>query len=130
MIERHYASVVIRDGQDRFLTMLHSKKAEHPWRFPGGKVDDRELPIAAAARELYEELGIVAEDLKLVSIHRTEVDGGVWVGHFYLLGDYSGVIEIVEPDKHIEWRYLTAHELLEFNSRPETDVVIDLLLKR
>jgi ADP-ribose pyrophosphatase YjhB (NUDIX family) len=126
VIERHYASVVIRGDRGTFLTVHHSQKAEHPWRFPGGKLDKGELPIAAAARELYEEMGVVAEHLKLVAVHRTEVDGGIWVGHFFLVGSYTGTIEIAEPEKHDDWCYLTTAELKALDSFPEHVVAAEL----
>jgi len=51
------------DGERRVL--VQQRPAGKPmaglWEFPGGKVEPGELPEAALARELEEELGIVAD---------------------------------------------------------------------
>jgi 8-oxo-dGTP diphosphatase len=55
------AAIIERDGQ----VLLGQRKPgdwnEFKWEFPGGKVDPGETPRQALARELIEELGIVAE---------------------------------------------------------------------
>ncbi len=121
-----YASGVIQDGAGRFLTIHHSKKKEHQWRFVGGKINGDELPIIACARETHEEIGIVPTSLKLVSTQTTHVDGGDWTGQFFLIEDYHGTIVLQEPDKHSEYRYMTVKELVEANSHPEAEVAADL----
>jgi mutator protein MutT len=54
------AAVIERDGKiligQRRLNDSHGGK----WEFPGGKVESREKPREALARELWEELGIRA----------------------------------------------------------------------
>jgi mutator protein MutT len=113
-----YVAIVIR-GEGGFLTVYHSKKKEHPWRFPGGKIEPGELAIVAAARELQEELGIEALSLSLYNTYSTYVDGAEWVGYFFLCDNYKGIPTLSEPEKHSEYRFLTAGELVGAGSTPE-----------
>src|SRR5690242_14616652 len=53
------------DGRAAFLiTRRNNKLRAHPgqWAFPGGRIDPGETPIAAARREMIEELGLAVED--------------------------------------------------------------------
>jgi 8-oxo-dGTP diphosphatase len=51
------------DGQGRVLLQQRSpgRSLAGTWEFPGGKIEDGELPEAALIRELKEELGISTE---------------------------------------------------------------------
>jgi 8-oxo-dGTP diphosphatase len=57
---RVVAAVIERNGQ--ILVGQRRKSDSHglKWEFPGGKVERGEVPVAALARELEEELGIQA----------------------------------------------------------------------
>ena len=123
---RHYAALILRDKSGRYLTVHHSKKVEHQWRFPGGKVDQRELPIVAAIREAYKELGIVVTGIRLVEItedHFTDAD--VWRGHFFEVTDYDGVPSLMEKHKHDDWQYMNVSQLQREDSHPEYEVALN-----
>ena len=68
------AAVVIREGR---VLLSQRKGGSHlagAWEFPGGKVEAGEDPRAALARELQEELGVIAKvgDIVEVTFHRYE----------------------------------------------------------
>jgi len=54
------AAVIERDGRILIGQRKRGDWNEFRWEFPGGKVESREEPRAALARELEEELGIRA----------------------------------------------------------------------
>lgn len=62
MKQIHVVAAVIRDALGRILLARRTEGRDLAglWEFPGGKVEPGETPEAALARELREELGIVA----------------------------------------------------------------------
>jgi 8-oxo-dGTP diphosphatase len=61
------AGILERDG--RILICQRKADQAHPlkWEFPGGKVEPGEEPVAALRRELDEELGIQAGEVREVT---------------------------------------------------------------
>jgi len=59
------AACIVRSGDGRVLLAQRSAGQIAPgfWELPGGKIDPGETPAQAAARELYEEVGLVAQSL-------------------------------------------------------------------
>lgn len=62
----HVAVGVIINHDNKVLIALRDPHAHQGglWEFPGGKVEARENVELALVRELYEELGLVAEEFK------------------------------------------------------------------
>lgn len=60
---RESVRILVVDN-DGFLLLLHTRDPARPeiewWELPGGGIEPGESPAEAAARELYEETGIVA----------------------------------------------------------------------
>ena len=82
--------------QGRLLICQRSPEGDFPnqWEFPGGKIESGEDPQAALRRELFEELGIIAEIGE--EVWRTEHQ---YPGHppvrllFFAVRRYSGAVE-------------------------------------
>ena len=60
------ASVIVVDENNRILLQLRSDN--NTWGYAGGSVDLDENVEDAAKRELYEETGLIAEDLILLGV--------------------------------------------------------------
>lgn len=71
------------------------------WEFPGGKVEQGESQPAALARELEEELGIIATVGEYVASHRREVSGRLIHLHAWHVPHYSGEIRALSHSQLI-----------------------------
>jgi 8-oxo-dGTP diphosphatase len=81
------------------------------WGLPGGHLEYNEKLVDAATRELKEELGIEATDLRICCIV-DDVEGNKHYIHVaFVLTRYNGNIELLEPDKCEEWRFFDQKKL-------------------
>ena len=58
----------VKDGKVLLVRQYRYAYGESIYEVPAGKLDKEEAPIKAAARELEEEAGLVAEELKLLYV--------------------------------------------------------------
>ena len=61
-------ALIDADGRVLLTRRPEGKPMAGLWEFPGGKVDDGEMPEAALIRELHEELGISVRDACLAPL--------------------------------------------------------------
>ena len=82
------AGIIVEAPEGRVLLQLRSDN--HCWGYCGGSIEPDERVEEAAKRELFEETGLIAEDLELF---------GVWSGpelhYIYPNGDEVSNIDIV-----------------------------------
>jgi 8-oxo-dGTP diphosphatase len=88
------AALIVR--RRRILVCQRTRHQPMPlkWEFPGGKIEEGELPREALRRELEEELGIdadIGEEVARIK-HRYKSGGAVEL-RFYLVRDYKGEVE-------------------------------------
>ena len=85
-LPRHRATVIVRrDGR----VLVVRDRGRPTYALPGGGIEKGELPIVAAARELYEETGLEASAIRFLFVfegkynnhhlYEVEADGGVAV---------------------------------------------------
>lgn len=82
------ASVIVVDSDERILLQLRSDN--HMWGYAGGSVELDEVVEEAAKRELYEETGLVAEELELLGVF-----SGIDMHYIYPNGDEVSNVDIV-----------------------------------
>jgi 8-oxo-dGTP pyrophosphatase MutT (NUDIX family) len=115
-----YTGLIIPGRSGSYLALYHLKGQE--WRFAGGKIEEGELPMSCAAREAYEEFGIVVTAMRFQQIVTHEADGQLWEGHWFVVDAFDGVPDLKEPHKHSGFRWLTLVELATLNAHPEHEV--------
>ena len=82
------ASVIVLDGQNRLL--LQQRKDNGMWGYAGGAVELYERVEDAAARELREETGLIADQLELLGVF-----SGPELRYTYPNGDQVSIVDIV-----------------------------------
>lgn len=82
------ASAIVEDEQGRILLQLRADN--HCWGYAGGSVELDEVVEEAAKRELFEETGLIAEELEFFGIF-----SGADTHYIYPNGDEVSNIDIV-----------------------------------
>lgn len=104
---------VVRDGK----LLLGKRKSEYhdgEWGVPGGHLEEGELMVDCARRELEEETGLHAEHFTFVNVdNEPRVDGWHYVHFGFIAEGVTGELELREPDKCYEWGWFTLDELPE-----------------
>lgn len=86
-------------------------KGEGTWTMPGGKVEFMEKLVDAAKRELKEETGLVATKLDFLCISDDMTDTAHYVTVGFIVKDYQGNPEAMEPETILEWRWFDLDNL-------------------
>ena len=82
------ASVIVEDFEGRIL--LQKRADTHEWGYAGGSVEIDEKVEEAAKRELFEESGLIAEELYLLGVY-----SGKEMHNIYPNGDEVSNVDIV-----------------------------------
>jgi len=91
-------AAILRNSRGRIL-VCERLGVEDAWQFPQGGIDDGETPEQALVREIWEEVGLEAGDIRIVErkgpYRYLYGNGRIKRGHhgkeqFYFLCEYSG----------------------------------------
>jgi 8-oxo-dGTP diphosphatase len=96
------AAIIQKDGRILLARRSRGEKCAGLWEFPGGKVENGETPEASLARELFEELGVVAQIGERVAESSHQYEHGSFRVIAYLVDKISGE---PRPNVHdrLEW---------------------------
>lgn len=117
-MRRHEVAVVVRRPGPEYLVVLRSPERGGYWNLVAGGVEPGEAPAEAAARELAEETGLVAQVLPLgLDLSYEKPAGRVRLDAFVAEAPAGW-----EPDldgEHVEHRWCSADEAVELLAYPE-----------
>jgi 8-oxo-dGTP pyrophosphatase MutT (NUDIX family) len=109
--------LILRPGL-RFLAVEQKVGADCIWNFPGGKIEPNENPRKAAVREVFEETGFMCNprSVRHLCKRRFSVSGTEWLGHFFVYYGPLLTMEIREPEKIVDLRWLDVQEARSLNA--------------
>lgn len=129
------ASVIVENEQGEILLQL--RKDNYCWGYPGGSVELDEVVEEAAKRELFEETGLIANELKLFGVF-----SGKDMHYIYPNGDEVSNIDIVyvcsfylgvlkkQKDEVIDLKFFPLSDLPENLSPPNIKALKEYIRKR
>lgn len=117
------ASVIVEDSNGRVL--LQKRADNHCWGYAGGSVELDEVVEEAAKRELFEETGLVANQLELFGIFSGKDTHYIYpngdevsnVDIVYICKDYSGILKCQENEVE-QLSFFRIEEIPENISKP------------
>jgi 8-oxo-dGTP diphosphatase len=113
---RAAGGVVWRPRNGKFEVALVHRPRYDDWSFPKGKLDDGETELAAAVREVGEELGATAAVTRRIGEVRYEVAGGTKSVQYWVMRHVDGRFEPSAEVDEVEWlRPKAARELLSYD---------------
>ena len=95
------------------------------WEFPGGKIEDGEIPEECMARELMEELEIEVEVGALITSNKHRYPNGIFELLAYRVQHICGNFVL---NAHDEIKWVTADEMSNFEFPPADIPIINELL--
>ncbi|WP_330456135.1 NUDIX domain-containing protein [Streptomyces sp. NBC_00820] len=106
--------VILRTGDKILFSQRGGPYGHGRWHMPSGKLDKGEPLTVGAARELYEETGVVTDptQLRLVQVvhHRQDAETER-IGFFFEATEWEGEPVNREPEKCQALQWFTVHEL-------------------
>ena len=91
------------------------------WGLPGGKIEEGETPLDAAARETKEETNLDVEDLKVLKL---DIDIPIVA---YYTSTYDGEVRL--DFEHDDWVWASRDEIGEYDLAPDVLGMYDWVLK-
>jgi 8-oxo-dGTP diphosphatase len=105
--------VIIKKSGTVLIGERMGSHGANTWSFPGGHLDDGELPEATAKREVLEETGLIIDHLSPAGFtfdYFEEINAN-YLTLFYSCDWTAGIPQIMEKDKCREWRWATLDSL-------------------
>lgn len=122
---RVLAAVVEREGRLLLARRPPGKRHAGLWELPGGKFLPGETPLAAARRELAEELGVKVAAVGDLLLARPD-PGSVFIVEFYRVEMHGEPVAL----EHTELAWVLPEELAGYDLAPSDRAFAEWLLGR
>ena len=110
---RAAVNVVIRKNGKILLGKRIGKLGNGKWALPGGKLELGELALDGAKRELLEETGIEAVDLRFLNVFNGPGPENHWI-HFTFIADMQDAEpRLMEPDHFERWEFFEPDKIID-----------------
>ncbi len=84
---------------------------EGTWTMPGGKLHFQESFEDGAKREALEETGLILNQIQVISLTSDVVPDNHYITLGFLCEDFSGEVQVMEPDEITEWQWFEINNL-------------------
>ena len=99
-------AVIVVNNDNILLARRHSKHGFGEWAFPGGHLEDAEMPVQCAARELREETGLVLNEFHQAPWTYDYFDENRQYITLFFITNYNGnAPKSTEPHKSDDWQW-------------------------
>ncbi|MCA1035715.1 NUDIX hydrolase [Bacillus infantis] len=126
------ASVIILDQNNKLVLQL--RKDNNCWGLTGGSLEPGELLVEAAKREMYEETGLVAKNLKLFNVFSGEEfyyklphgDEVYNVTATYICNDFDGEL-MIDNEEVVNLEFFDVEHIPSNISPPDRPVIREFI---
>lgn len=107
--------MIVEKDKQVLLTLRKNIFGSGQWCFPGGHMEHGESSLVCAKRELKEEIGVEAVDIKLIAVinDTPEHQDTHYVRFVYLITKWNGEIINAEPDICEQFKWFNINNLPE-----------------
>ncbi len=121
--------VIVTDPVGRMVIVRESSRRNPKWKFPGGGIEENELPLDAAIRELQQETGLslTGKNLHYFStVHKNDHNLYVYCGQ---ISSWKGLVPVGEDDG--ETKVVSCHKILKMDDfLRDHHIILDRLITR
>ncbi len=120
------AGILIKEGKILLGKRKSYDRFGGKWEFPGGKVEEGEIPEDCIIREIKEELNLDIKDFKHFKSYIHRFKNVNLVIHSFLINEFSGKIKKLEHDSLV---WLSLDDLFSYDLLDGDKPLVDYLIE-